>query len=43
MLVHDLHVRVINAATGDLICELTINPGRGYQPPGRQPRRPRTD
>jgi hypothetical protein len=28
MLVHDLHVRVINAATGELIRELTINPAR---------------
>jgi hypothetical protein len=42
MLVHDLHVRVINAATGDLIRELTINPDRDYRPPGPQPKRPRT-
>jgi hypothetical protein len=46
MLVHDLHVRVINAATGELIRELTIDPARNYQPtgrpPGPQPKTPRT-
>jgi transposase InsO family protein len=46
MLVQDLHVRIINAATGDLIRELTINPARDYQPlgrpPGPQPKTPRT-
>jgi transposase InsO family protein len=46
MLVQDLHVRVINAATGELIRELVIDPARDYQPlgrpPGPQPKRPRT-
>jgi transposase InsO family protein len=42
MLVHDLHVRIINAATGELIRELTIDPARDYQPPGPQPKTPRT-
>ena len=37
MLVQDLHVRVINAATGELIRELTIDPARNYQPTGRPP------
>jgi hypothetical protein len=37
LLVHDLHVRVINAATGELIREFTINPARNYQPTGRPP------
>jgi hypothetical protein len=37
MLVHDLHVRVINAATGELIRELTLDPARDYQPTGRPP------
>jgi transposase InsO family protein len=37
MLVQDLHVRIINAATGDLIRELVIDPGRDYQPLGRPP------
>ncbi|OZM69873.1 IS481 family transposase [Amycolatopsis antarctica] len=34
LLVHDLDVRVINAATGKLLRELTINPRRDYQPTG---------
>jgi hypothetical protein len=32
LLVHDLHVRVINAATGELLRELVIDPARNYQP-----------
>jgi len=32
MLVHYLDVRIINAATGELIRELTIDPTRDYQP-----------
>ena len=46
MLVQDLHVRVINAATGELIRELDLDPARDYQPtgrpPGPQPKTPRT-
>jgi hypothetical protein len=34
-LVDGLHVRVINAATGELLRELTIDPNRDYQPLGR--------
>jgi hypothetical protein len=37
MLVQDLHIRVINAATGELIRELTLDPDRNYQPTGRPP------
>ena len=37
LLVHDLHVRVINAATGQLLRQLTIDPRRDYQPTGRPP------
>jgi hypothetical protein len=37
MLVQDLHVRVINAATGELVRDLTIDPARNYQPTGRPP------
>jgi hypothetical protein len=33
-LVQDLDVRIINAATGELIRELTIDPTRDYQPRG---------
>ena len=35
LLVQDLQVRVVNAATGELIRELTIDPRRDYQPTGR--------
>lgn len=46
MLVQDLHVRVINAATGELLRELTLNPDRDYQatgqPPGPKRKTPRT-
>jgi hypothetical protein len=35
LLVQDLHVRVINAATGELLRELTLNPDKRYQPTGR--------
>jgi transposase InsO family protein len=39
LLIHDLEVRVIDAATGELLRELTIDPRRDYQPTG-QHRRP---
>src|SRR5918999_2156733 len=46
MLINDLHVRVVNAATGELLRELTIDLTRDYQPtgrpPGPKPKRPRT-
>jgi len=37
MLIRDLEIRVINAATGELLRELTLNPDRDYQPTGRPP------
>jgi len=37
LLVQDLHVRVIDAATGELLRELTIDLTRDYQPTGRPP------
>jgi transposase InsO family protein len=37
LLVQDLHVRVVNAATGELLRELTIDARRDYQPTGRPP------
>ena len=40
LLVQDLHVRVINAATGELLRELTLDPTRDYQPTGK-PRGPK--
>ena len=39
LLVQDLNVRVIHAATGQLLRELTIDPRRDYQPTGRPPGR----
>jgi Integrase core domain len=37
VLVQDLHIRVINAATGELLRELDLDPTRNYQPTGRPP------
>jgi transposase InsO family protein len=37
MLIQDLHIRIINAATGELLRELTIDQARDYQPTGRPP------
>ncbi len=42
LLVQDRHVRVIDAATGELLRELTIDPTRDYQPTGRPPGPART-
>jgi transposase InsO family protein len=38
LLIQDLHVRVVNAVTGELLRELTIDPERDYQP-RRTPRK----
>jgi len=37
LLVANLDIRVINAATGELLRHLTLNPNRDYQPLGRPP------
>lgn len=37
LLVQDLDVRVVHAATGELLRELTIDPRKDYQPTGRPP------
>lgn len=37
MLVQDLNVRIANAATGELLRDLTIDPHRDYPPLGRPP------
>jgi transposase InsO family protein len=34
ILIQDLHVRIINAATGELLRELTLDPTKDYQPTG---------
>jgi transposase InsO family protein len=36
-LVDGLHIRIINAATGELLRDLTLDPSRNYQPLGRPP------
>lgn len=44
LLVQDLHIRVVDIETGELLRELILNPNRNYQgtgkPPGPQPRKP---
>ena len=37
ILVHDLHVTVIDADTGEIIRDLHLDPARDYQPLGRPP------
>lgn len=37
MLIQDLDVRIIDASTGELMRELTLDPDRNYQPTGRPP------
>src|ERR671911_2332699 len=34
LLIHDLQIRVVNAATGELLRELILDPNRDYQPTG---------
>jgi len=41
MLIQDLHIRIINAATGELLRELILDPARDYQPTGRPPGPPK--
>lgn len=36
-LVDGLHIRIVNAATGELLRELDLDPNRDYQPLGRPP------
>jgi transposase InsO family protein len=37
LLVQDLHIRIIDAATGELLRDLVLDPTRDYQPTGRPP------
>jgi transposase InsO family protein len=37
LLIHDLDIRVVDAATGELLRELVLDPSRDYQPTGRPP------
>jgi len=34
ILIQDLNIRILNAATGELIREITLDPTRNYQPTG---------
>ena len=34
LLVQDLSIRILDAATGELLRDLTLDPGRNYQPTG---------
>jgi transposase InsO family protein len=40
LLVQDLNIRIVDAATGELLRDLTLNPASNYQP-NTNPRRPR--
>jgi transposase InsO family protein len=40
LLIHDDHVRVVDATTGELLRDLTIDTSRDYQPTGQPPGRP---
>ena len=35
MLIRDLDVRIIHAATGEILRDLTLDPQRRYQPTGK--------
>ncbi len=37
LLIQDLDIRIINAATGEILRELTLDPAKDYQPTGRPP------
>jgi hypothetical protein len=37
LLIRDLDIRIINAATGELLRDLTLDPDRNYQPTGQPP------
>jgi hypothetical protein len=43
LLSRDRHIRIINAATGELLRDLDLDPTRDYQPPSQPPGpKPRT-
>jgi len=37
LLIHDLDIRIIDAATGELLRQLVLDPSRNYQPTGQPP------
>ncbi len=44
LLIDDLHIRIIHAATGEILRDLTLDPTRSYQGTGapKGPTRPKT-
>lgn len=42
ILAQDHHITVINAATGELLRDFTLDPTRDYQPKGPKQKKPRT-
>ena len=42
LLIQDLQIRIVNAATGELLRELVLDPKRDYHPP-EHPKAPPTD
>jgi hypothetical protein len=43
VLIQDLDIRVVDATTGHILRDLTLDPTRDYQPPGRTPGPTRTN
>ncbi len=41
ILVHDLHITIIDADTGEIIRDLTLDTTRDYQPTGKPPGPPK--
>lgn len=41
VLIHDLHITIVNTGTGEIIRDLTLDPSRDYQPLGRPPGPPK--
>jgi hypothetical protein len=44
LLIADLDIRIIHAATGEILRDFTLDPTRNYQPTGapKRPTRPKT-
>ncbi len=42
LIIQDLRIRIVNAATGELLRDLTLDPASNYQPTGRPPGPTRT-
>ena len=40
LMIQDLDITIINATTGEILRELTLNPDKDYQPIGQEMKRP---